>query len=511
MQIVRVEIENFRSIRHLVLEPGPLCALVGPNNAGKSNILAALDLLLGPRFPVEASVAPEAMYMRDASRFPRIRAEFEYTDEAGYASTMQLEFGWQEHQGAKLRYWGEGERGRWASSELRRRFPLVRLGVDRSAASQRPTNRWTLLGRLLQEVNEEFIGNPALSQKFDESINHLLNEVLGAVPWFQELRQILKDESARQMQRSVNDVDVDFSLRDPWSFYRTLQLVVEECGFRSHADDVGMGLQSSLIIAIVRAYARLAHQDRAVLAIEEPELFLHPLAARQFRRLLRELAFPADGSPPLQVIYTTHSGNMLDFECFDEIALVRKEFVNSEWTTTVQQVKAEDVVASLRARGLEDSSVDGLRARLRTTFDRSRTEGVFASAVVLVEGPSEALALTVYSDMLGINLDQLNVAVIEAGGKTTLPVLHDVFTTFRIPTYVVFDGDSNLGSRKGNPAVNRQLLAAHGLPTEDFPKTFIGSRLAVWEQNFEHTLRDEVKDYAALEEDAISDLGGPGK
>ena len=44
MKITRLEIRNYRSIRELMLAPESLCALVGRNNSGKSNVLHALQL-----------------------------------------------------------------------------------------------------------------------------------------------------------------------------------------------------------------------------------------------------------------------------------------------------------------------------------------------------------------------------------------------------------------------------------------------------------------------------------
>jgi len=46
MRIHRLKIERFRGIRDLTLAPGPKTVILGPNNAGKSTILEALDLLL---------------------------------------------------------------------------------------------------------------------------------------------------------------------------------------------------------------------------------------------------------------------------------------------------------------------------------------------------------------------------------------------------------------------------------------------------------------------------------
>lgn len=55
MEISRIIIHNFRGIRHAELYPSKHCVLVGDNNTGKSTVLEAIDLVLGPerlkRFP----------------------------------------------------------------------------------------------------------------------------------------------------------------------------------------------------------------------------------------------------------------------------------------------------------------------------------------------------------------------------------------------------------------------------------------------------------------------------
>ena len=50
MRITRIEIRNFRSIRHLALELGDTTAFIGPNNVGKTAILDAVRLALTRRW-----------------------------------------------------------------------------------------------------------------------------------------------------------------------------------------------------------------------------------------------------------------------------------------------------------------------------------------------------------------------------------------------------------------------------------------------------------------------------
>jgi putative ATP-dependent endonuclease of OLD family len=510
ISIRRVEIENYRSIRSLQFEPTALCALVGPNNAGKSNILSALELLLGHRYPTEAALNEEDHYLFDQNTMPRIAATLSYDDEGGYPAEVRFEFG-PSGQELKLRAWGEGLNGQYPRKEFRERFSLIRLGMDRGARQQMPSSRWTLLGRLLLEINDRFRASPDRMAEFTNAMTALRDDVLGAADGFRELRTILREESARQLQRTVADVDVDFALHDPWHFYRTLQLVVTEYDLQVRAENVGMGLQSSLAIALLRAYARVARQNRAIIAIEEPELYLHPLAARQFYALMRELT--ADDAPggPLQILYTTHSGLMIDFENLPEVALVRRVREASGWTTSVSQARWEPMLEALAASGVAGATVESLKSRLKGTFDRSRTEGVFASVVLLVEGPSEELSLPIYARALGYDLDALNIAIVSAGGKTTIPTLQRAFDQLEIPTFAVFDCDADKRERDALPAINAMIAIQAGLDDPDFSTIVLTPRFASWPTNFEDMLAQEVADYGDLLNEARTELATDGK
>lgn len=59
MKIARVHIENYRSIKQLDFSPNNYCALIGENNAGKSNILKAINLVLGETWPTDRTFTEE--------------------------------------------------------------------------------------------------------------------------------------------------------------------------------------------------------------------------------------------------------------------------------------------------------------------------------------------------------------------------------------------------------------------------------------------------------------------
>ena len=91
MRISQIEIRNFRSIQNLSIDPGTLCALVGPNSAGKTNILKAIDLVLGEGWTTKAKVARELF--NDTSKPIVINITFsspvEFTNKRGYSVSVE--------------------------------------------------------------------------------------------------------------------------------------------------------------------------------------------------------------------------------------------------------------------------------------------------------------------------------------------------------------------------------------------------------------------------------------
>ena len=71
MQLNYVRIMNFRSCKDVSLEFGGMHALVGANNAGKSSVLRALDLLFNPS---TKSLNDESFWNKDTTLEIRVRS-----------------------------------------------------------------------------------------------------------------------------------------------------------------------------------------------------------------------------------------------------------------------------------------------------------------------------------------------------------------------------------------------------------------------------------------------------
>lgn len=105
MRITRLQIERFRSIKSLDFQVPQACALVGPNNAGKSNILEAIKrVLLADYGPRTSTFSEEDVHQRNEDDNIEIcltfGPAFEYRkiQKADPVSIERLRFCWSRYQ-----------------------------------------------------------------------------------------------------------------------------------------------------------------------------------------------------------------------------------------------------------------------------------------------------------------------------------------------------------------------------------------------------------------------------
>jgi predicted ATP-dependent endonuclease of OLD family len=322
------------------------------------------------------------------------------------------------------------------SRELRDKLPFIYVGVQRDYDRQSPSSRWSVLRRLFNEVNTEFLNDKeeVEARGSDGTVQRMTRKeafeatVKGAYAYlrtdrFVEIEKRLAANALEQMglDPARDKVELHFESHDPTNAFRSLQLYVEQLGITSPAGEVGAGLQSAIVIAIFRTYEELKREG-AVFALEEPEVFLHPQRARYFATVLRSLAEKGN-----QVFLTTHSPIFVQLDQPESVALVRR---TEEGGTTVRQTSKVELGAS-----------DRKTLRLLTEFDTQRNELFFARGVVLVEGVTEKLAIPLAFRALGKDVNRLGVSVVEVGGKTKLPLFATVCHTLGIPYVVVADHD----------------------------------------------------------------------
>ena len=179
-----------------------------------------------------------------------------------------------------------------------------------------------------------------------------------------------------------------------------------------------------------------------ILAIEEPELYIHPQLAKLFHDVMKEFA-ESD-----QVMYATHSPLFIDAFEHDRIAMVQKP--STDIGTVVRKC---DTIAF---DGLDERKIfKGI-----TRLNPSVNELFFAKSVLLVEGPEDQIAVTAYlmnEGKIKNRIEEIDWSIIVAGGKDAIPFFQRVMNAFSIPYVVLHDMDILSGMNENNKETQEKI------------------------------------------------------
>jgi len=511
VRLTELRIKGYRSIKDECVisfaEDAPL-VLIGENNAGKSNLVKALEVILGEMWPASREPEDHDFWDRD----PRGRIEIEAfwdgleCEKNGPIRSICLIHSPTETAEPFFKALTPEDDHVYVSKKLRQQCQAIVVGADRRLSYQLSyTSKWTLLSKLMRKFHDHLVSDP-------ERVERLKAEFQGITDIFQEVEEFksfqegLVNQLGAMLDGMSYGLSVDFSAYDPSNFFHSLRVLPNEDGDTRTFEELGTGQEQLLALVFAHAYAR-AFYGGIVLVIEEPEAHLHPLAQQWLGRRIREMA--RDG---LQVILTTHSPAFVDILGLEGISLVRK----IGGATQAKQLSATDLAAFCIAHG-----ADRTRTKPRTVlpfYSNSATQeilsGLFARKVVLVEGQTEQLALPVYLEKAGLDVLRRGVAVIPVMGKGNLAKWWRFFVAYGLPTYVILDNDDahDDDGRKRKDALTTIGLSEDEieplLASEDWTVT---DAYAVFGQDFETTLRGTFAGYEEIEARAIAELGSDSK
>jgi len=412
--ITHVFIRNFRSIENLDLDLSNLNVFIGYNNSGKSNIMDALNIVMGEKWPTDPFVDSD---FHNYNRRNPIVIEVRF-DQPLECNPECKGFRLTDNGRDRPEYRAIDEFGNvcprgYVSNEAKLERTLLYLGLDRQAGTQLRTSGWTIYGKLLRHF-ESTLDNQ-LRQDFKRAIDDCYSQHLEPI-----LRDALESIQRYAKQQTGKELRFSFNTVDPINVLKNIRpYLVEENERQMDIENVGSGVQSAVSIAIARAYSEIVRVP-VTIALEEPELYLHPHASRHFYELLKELA-----GNYLQIIYTTHSRCFVDINDFKNIYLVNK----SNDRTAVKNVSA--LSSNPRRNDLE----------IISKTDESINEIFFAESVILVEGFNDKLACREALKRDGVNINLKNISIIDSGGKRNIKYLADLVHSFGIKCFALVDED----------------------------------------------------------------------
>lgn len=464
MRISQIAISNHSRVADLDVEVREHAVFVGPNAVGKSTALRLLDCALGASWS-HLAAALDASQLRDEAKpmVVEVRLEdLDADDRAHFADKVEVGT-------------GAASGSAWLTIRLRASVSPVdpeRLDFDRSFVKPKvddaPVSRddlsrigWVFLPASRSPDRELGSGRSSAVRsllravsldpgeaKAIEDAAAALSAALEVAPSLESVRANLASELSGLFPEPVDKSDIAIDLPssatdDPLG---DVDVQLDRGGRRTPLSAQSDGLRSLSVVAV----QLLARRSARILAIDEPEIHLHPRGQANLGRLL--------ASAPGQRLVATHAPSVL---------------------ARFNPAHAVAVTAD-GARQLSGAALVGDPKRYHHWWVDSALEPLTADRIVLVEGISDRIVACAVADLLGHQLDRCGVSVVSLNGAGNF-----------VPAIRLF-GPAGFGIR---------LLGLVDKNEERFPASALGvSEADLWSN-------DVLTCHADLEEEYATALG----
>lgn len=484
MRIKSFEFTHIKSYRHLSFNLDETSVLIGQNDHGKSSILKAIDIVLNqldenaveqgvlhpdlaerllPVFPVKAKARRITIRYGDQLRTKHlhitVRANLTFVVHEKIAKNIKT-------TPAAVQ----------ALREIRSHNKFVLIPALRDASS---ADFQRLFSKLLRDrglatiIPQKAGGTPKEYRKLrkirddiSDTIKPFIDEML--------LPQIEKNFGFKTEHNLAFKFDADVQDIGRWildNLRLGFQLTDDEDATIALAE-AGTGVQSVVLLALQRLEheAATTPEVQFILAVEEPEAFLHPQKQRELYQSIR-----AARSDNFKVIVTTHSPYIVADTPFSELGLVKKQ---EQYSTLHTPLIFDDQEGEMfNAYGSEVNNLI-----------------FFADKVVLVEGESDARVIKLLlQKKLGAASHKISV-ISASGNKNFSPFVRmiDSWLGAHIPYLIVTDFDS-LSAPHDRPILRGLKDAQYKFPREQQFLDRVDDALDKGEAEYAAVARDATK------------------
>lgn len=434
-KLAEIRVSNFKSCDSCSFPLTDFTALVGYNNAGKSNLLQVISWVLKPSSLGEADfrdparpivvegivtgISESILNTLDQPHRKNIEPycqhepfRFRRTQLAPGGSVKQITLEVRTPKSAN-----DDADGSWAlnptgiDKAIKALFPepIVIEAMDDAAEDIAKNKAGTTIARLILDIIEPI--QKQYGAEFDQTL-------------LQVKAKLDVEGNDRAEQLRAFDTAVNAKVRDLFpgielrvhvptplvkDIFKQATIKVRDDGDGEPWRDVpsmGHGAQRSIQMALIRQLAESQSIDdnsatRTLMLIDEPELYLHPQGVEQVRTALRSLA-----TGRYQVVFATHSPLMIGREDIADALVIRKTRDQGSHT----KKRLSEVIESV----LEESESQTL-ALLELG---NASQILFADRVIVAEGRTEERVLPpLHEKLKGATLGYAKVALVSAGGS----------------------------------------------------------------------------------------------
>lgn len=464
-QLTRVRIKNYKSCKDITLHLSDYSTMVGYNNAGKSNILEAINWFLNPsgfdkssfNDPHEEIIVEGLIegvteeLLEEIEDKHRDRIEDYVSDGKILFKRVQSKPGGRKKlRDLYLRNFEEDEDSEDAWDEnptgidnaIGKLFPKPILipAMDDATEDISKHKRSTTIGKLIGEILKP------IERDREDEINEILDGLrerfeAGGDNRNEEL-QAFDQEANQKIDDFFPGVEIKVHIPTPEidELFKSGTVKITEDGYQAlrDFDSLGHGAQRSIQMALIRQLAETSRDTgetgRTLLLIEEPELFLHPKGVWRLKKALKNLS-----GGNYQIIVTTHSPLMLDKIDIPKTILIRK---NKEEGT----YRLKSIEEAVEEKIQDHSSQADLLFALRNS-----SKILFSEEIILLEGKTESQVVSEAYKLISDNSDlKSEIAFVPLRGSGDIIKAIEILAEMQLKVKAITDLDFIFKKAFGN-------------------------------------------------------------
>ncbi|MEW6408145.1 MAG: AAA family ATPase [Patescibacteria group bacterium] len=468
-RIKSVSIKNFRSFSNDDFEVVKFpevdlpISIVGYNNSGKTHFIHAILRACGMQTKYKESFDEEDFYFQNTGDKAEIKIEFSQSfkvstiyqvDKECHGAHLEIKedengtingFAHAVDAEGKTIIKQERIKGRGLPvlmSSLKDKLNVIYIDF-RELEKHLLNKSYSLLGKRLKDIKEDFY-------RSDNLVKNRKNEDIPRKEYFEQIinfieSNLIKTEAfislvsewetsiKEQLEIENDSLKISFQIPKADEIYDSIAFKLSDHATKPAVsiEKLGEGFKSMLIIAILRSLAELNNGGRIII-FEEPETFLHEHFQEYFYKVLCKLA------ENNQIIYTTHSKKFVDvFNPQSIVKIVNPDYLKSSIIQPPQESFILDVPKKLDEFELKNPEDF---AKYLKTLEPNIGNILFASRVIIVEGPHDILAYkTIFENQ--VNFALKNIAIVAAWGKDSIPTIIVLCKLFKTDCFVIHDWD----------------------------------------------------------------------
>lgn len=477
-RLSKLIIKNFRSIgEHPVeIDLDEIVVLVGANNAGKSSILRAYEVVMS-NGSKEGRLTIDDFHMKkvNPNSLPEIEVHtiisenkpgIQWIKELGNNEMLISEkWTWEDigkdpvRQGYDVQEQKWSDKVPWGAPNVANAYRPKPHRID---AFSSPEEQTDAVAKLLSDIIKDRIKTvKSKDNNSDKTDYELLMEKISE---FQiNVIYSMKNE-VEKIQNSISEYlgkvflnyTVELDPRAETNIEKTYSPFKESAdilmgpkgGYMSNVSTQGSGVRRTLMWTALKYLQENADKQNTrphVLLLDEPEVCLHPSAIRDARKVLYEL--PKSNS--WQVMITTHSPIFIDLS-YDNTTIIRVEKNDRNEVSSTTLYRPKEAKLSID---------DKENLKLLNVCDPYVHEFFFGGRIIVVEGDTE---YTAFSMLKLLYLDDYDdVHIIRARGKAIIPSICKILNQFTCNYSILHDSDTEICSNGNkNPAwkVNSNIM-----------------------------------------------------